>query len=107
MLVHIIGSPLSMLILSLYCSATCRVARPSRSIYVARLPTLIQVILLKGSWLTYVAKKLMNLVVLVKQGIRVNSAIMVFNNLYNKLRDLFASTKPGMNKIRLNSTLLK
>lgn len=38
----------------------------SKGMYVARLLTLIQVIELKGSWLTYVAKKLMSLVVLAK-----------------------------------------
>jgi hypothetical protein len=40
----------------------------------------------------------MSLVVLVEQGIWVNLATMVFNNLYSKLWDLFASTKPRMNR---------
>lgn len=35
-----------------------------RKMYVVRLPALIQVIWLKGSWFTYVAKKLMNFVML-------------------------------------------
>lgn len=54
--------------------------------------------MLKGSWLTYVAKKLMNLVVLAEQGIWVNSTTMVFNNMYSKLWDLSTSTKLETNR---------
>ncbi len=39
---------------------------PFQGMYVTKLMTLIYVILLKGSWLPYVAKKLMNLIVLAK-----------------------------------------
>jgi hypothetical protein len=54
---------------------------------------LIQVIWLNGSQLTYVVKKLMNYVMLAKQRVKVNWLVVVFNNLYNRLRDLFALTK--------------
>jgi hypothetical protein len=40
--------------------------------YAARLPTLIKAIWLKGTRLTYVAKKFMSLVVLTKQVIQMN-----------------------------------
>jgi hypothetical protein len=43
-----------------------------KGMYVGRLLALIQVIWLKGSQLTYVAKKLMSFVVLAKQGVKVN-----------------------------------
>ncbi len=36
-----------------------------------------------GSWLIYVAKKWMSLMVLVGQKIQVNWVVVVFNNLYN------------------------
>jgi hypothetical protein len=62
--------------------------------YVAELPTLIKAIWLKGSPLTYVAKKLMSLVVLTKQRIQMNWVAVMFNNLYIQLQDLFTSTKP-------------
>ncbi len=48
--------------------------------------------------LTYMAKKLMSFIVMVKQGIQINWVIMVFNNLYSKLQDLFTPTKPTMGK---------
>jgi len=66
--------------------------------YVAKLLTLIHVIWLKGSRLTYVAKKLMNFVMLVDQGVKVNWSVIVFNNLYNKLQNLFTSTKFDISK---------
>ncbi len=43
-----------------------------KGIYVVRLSALIQIIWLKSSHLTFVAKKLMNFVVLVEQGVKVN-----------------------------------
>ncbi len=61
--------------------------------YATKLSTLIQVIWLKGSWFTYVAKKLMSFVLLVKQRVKVNWSAIVFNNLYNKLWGLSAPTK--------------
>ncbi len=64
-----------------------------KGMYATRLPTLIQVIWLKGSQLTYMAKKLMNFVLLAKQGVKVNWLIIIFNNLYSKLRDLSTPTK--------------
>jgi hypothetical protein len=44
------------------------------------------------------AKKLMNIVVLGEQRVKVNWFVIVFNNLYNRLHDLFAPTKPGTNR---------
>jgi hypothetical protein len=41
---------------------------------------------------------LINLVVLVKWGIKVNWATMVFNNLYSRLWNLFALTKLEANR---------
>ncbi len=64
-----------------------------KGMYAIRLSTLIQVIWLKGSWFTYVAKKLMSFVLLVKQRVKVNWSAIVFNNLYNRLWGLFAPTK--------------
>ncbi len=59
---------------------------------------LIQVIWLKGSRFTYVVKKLMNIVVLGKQRVKVNWFAIVFNNLYSKLQDLSAPTKPNASR---------
>jgi hypothetical protein len=65
-----------------------------KGMYVAGLPTLIKAIWLKGSQLTYVAKKFMSLVVLTKQGSQMNWVAIMFNNLYIQLQDLFTLTKP-------------
>lgn len=48
---------------------------------------------MKGSRFTYVAKKLMNYVMLAKQGVKVNWSVVIFNNLYSRLWDLSASIK--------------
>lgn len=40
----------------------------------------------------------MNFVVLVEQGVKVNWFIIVFNNLYNRLRDLSTPIKPGASR---------
>jgi len=53
---------------------------------------------LKGSQLTYMANKLMNFVVLAKQRVKVNRFAIVFNNFYNKLQNLFVSTKLDVNR---------
>jgi hypothetical protein len=50
---------------------------------------------LKGTQLTYVAKKLMSYVMLIEQGLKVNWSVVVFNNLYSRLQDLVALTKLG------------
>jgi hypothetical protein len=65
---------------------------PSQGNYVAKLLTLIHVIWLKWSQLTYMAKKLMSFVMFADQGVKVNWLVIVFNILYNKLRDLSTST---------------
>ncbi len=57
-----------------------------------------------GSRLTYVAKKLMSFVMLVEQGVKMNWSVVVFNNLYRKLQDLFALTKPNVSR---DNTLLE
>jgi hypothetical protein len=69
-----------------------------KGMYAIRLSALIQVIWLKGCQLTYVAKKLMSFVVSSKQGVKVSWSAIVFNNLYNKLWNLFVPTKPNVNK---------
>lgn len=56
-----------------------------KGMYVVQLLAVIQMIWSKGNLLTYVAKKLMNLVVLVEQGINMNWVKVVFNNLYCRL----------------------
>jgi len=53
---------------------------------------------LKGSQLTYMANKLMNFVVLAKQRVKVNRFAIVFNNFYNRLQNLFVSTKLDVNR---------
>jgi hypothetical protein len=45
-----------------------------------------------------VVKTLKSFVVLAEQGAKVNCFAVVFNNLYSRLRDLFASTKPGASR---------
>ncbi len=40
----------------------------------------------------------MNFIIFAKQGIKVNWATMVFNNLYNMLQDLFTLTKLKANR---------
>lgn len=59
----------------------------------AKLFALIQIIWLKSNKFTYVAKKLLSLVVLAEQGVWVNWVGVIFNNLYYKLHDLSALAK--------------
>jgi hypothetical protein len=66
--------------------------------YAIGLPTLIKAIWLKGNQLTYVAKKFMSLVVLTKQVIQMNWVVVMFNNLYIQLQDLFTLTKPKVSR---------
>ncbi len=40
----------------------------------------------------------MNHVVLIEQGVKVNWSIVVFNNLYSRLRDLYTPTKPNTSR---------
>ncbi len=56
--------------------------------YIARMPALIQGIWLKGSHLTYMAKKLMTVVMFIKTKMQINWATIIFNNLHSRLRDL-------------------
>ncbi len=67
-----------------------------KGIYAARISTLIQTIWLKGSCLTYVAKKLMILVALPKTKMQINWARIVFNNLHSRLKDLGGPHKSDM-----------
>jgi hypothetical protein len=66
--------------------------------YATKLLALIKVIWLRGSQLTYVANKLMNFLLLAKQGVKVNWSAIVFNNLCSRLRDLSAPTKLSANR---------
>ncbi len=50
-----------------------------KGMYAVGLPTLIKAIWLKGSRFTYVAKKLMSLVVLIEHGIQMNWVAIMFN----------------------------
>ncbi len=56
---------------------------------------------MKGSRLTFVAKKLMNFVMLGEQGVNVNWFGVVFNKLYSRLQDLFALIKPGTSRDKI------
>jgi len=53
---------------------------------------------LKGSQLSYIAKKLFSFVVLAEQGIKINYVALIFNNLYSRLRDLSTPAKLEANK---------
>jgi hypothetical protein len=43
----------------------------------------------------------MNFVMLAKHGVKVNWFVIVFNNLYNRLQDLFALTKFGASRYNI------
>jgi hypothetical protein len=53
---------------------------------------------LKGSWLTYMVKILMNFVVLAGQEMKVKQSSIVFNKAYNRLWNFSTSTKPNASK---------
>lgn len=59
-----------------------------KGMYIAQMPTLIQGIWLNGSRLTYVAKKLMIVVTLIKTRMQINWVSIIFNNLHSRFRDL-------------------
>jgi hypothetical protein len=69
-----------------------------KCIYAARISAFIQTIWLKGSCLTYVAKKLMIIVMFIETKMQINWAGIMFNNFHNRLKDLGGPHRSDLTK---------